>query len=92
MVITLSLRKHRIDKSDIIDAISVRSGLVVQPSIVPVAFIRFRKNDQGMVDLADLFNASDFRDRIAPVTGSFGSMEDENERDRIRQIRGTNSR
>ena len=86
VVIVLSLRKHRIDKSDIVDAIPVRFRSVVQPAIVPVALIRFRKNDQDVMDFADLFKASDFDDRIDPVTGSFGSMEDENNRDRIRQI------
>ena len=50
--------------------------------------IRFRKNDQGMVHLANLFKVTNSDDRIDPVTGSFGSMEDENNRDRIRQISG----
>src|ERR1700749_3506703 len=80
VVIMLSLRKYRVDKSDIVDAIQVRFGSVVQPSIVPVSFVGFRKNDQGMMDFADLFKASDFDDRIDSVTGSFGSMEDENNR------------
>src|ERR1700756_1386743 len=78
VVITLNLRKHRIDKGDIIDAIPVRFGSVVEPAVVPVAFIRFRKNDQRMMDFSDLCEASDFEDRIDPVAGSFGPVEDEN--------------
>jgi hypothetical protein len=86
VVIMLSLRKYRVDKSDIVDAIQVRFSSVVQASIVPVSFVGFGKNDQGMVDFAKLFKASDFDDRVDPVPGSFGSMEDENDWDRIRQI------
>ena len=40
VVIMLSLRKYRVDKSDIVDAIQVRFSSVVQPSIVPVSFVR----------------------------------------------------
>jgi hypothetical protein len=69
VVIVLCLRKHRIDKSDIIDALLVRSGSVVHASVVPVAVIGFWKNDQGMVDLAELFKASDFDDRVDPIPG-----------------------
>jgi hypothetical protein len=86
VVIMLSLRKHCVNKSDIIEAIPVRSGMVVQASVVPVALICFWKNDQGVVVLADLFKVSHFDDRIDPMTGDFGSMKDENKWDRFRQI------
>src|ERR1700756_2412896 len=86
VVILLSLRKYRVDKSDIVDSIQVGFSSVVQASIVPVSFVGFRKNDQGMVELAYLCKARNSGDRIDPVTGSFGSMEDKNNRDRVRQI------
>ena len=88
----LSLRKHRIDKSDIIDAIPVRSGLVVQPSIVPVSFIRFRKNDQGLVDLGNLFKTSDFDDRIDPMPGVSVPWKTKTSGTGFGKSEGTNSR
>jgi hypothetical protein len=62
--------------------------MIVSASIVPVPFISFWKNDQDVVRLPNLFKASDFYDRIDPVTWTLGAMKDKNERGWIQQIRG----